>query len=102
MSLNTSDFTEKVNQALKDAHDLAMTHSNAEIAPLHMAASLFEDATGVAVSVCRKVGCSVESVKSGITTALGKLAKQSPPPESLSPNSALIRILRAAQVHFLL
>jgi ATP-dependent Clp protease ATP-binding subunit ClpB len=95
--MNTSDFTEKVNDALKAAHDLALSNNNVEIAPLHMAAALFDDATGLATSVCRKTGASVDSVKSGLTTAVNKLAKQTPPPETLSPNSSLIRILRAAQ-----
>jgi ATP-dependent Clp protease ATP-binding subunit ClpB len=96
-AMNTSDFTEKVNDALKAAHDLALSNNNVEIAPLHMAAALFDDATGLATSVCRKTGASVDSVKSGLTTAVNKLAKQTPPPETLSPNSSLIRILRAAQ-----
>jgi ATP-dependent Clp protease ATP-binding subunit ClpB len=95
--MNTSDFTEKVNEALKAAQDLALSSENVEITPLHMAAVLFDDATGVAVSVCRKAGASVDGVKRGLAAAVAKLARQSPPPESLSPNSSLIRILRAAQ-----
>ena len=47
-----------MNDALKAAHDLALSNSNVEIAPLHMAAALFDDATGLATSVCRKTGAS--------------------------------------------
>ena len=92
-----SEYSERVNECLKAAHDLALTRENVEITPLHMAAAMFDDATGLAASVCRKVGASVDSVKSSLSMAISKLAKQSPPPESLAPNSSLVRILRAAQ-----
>ena len=86
-----------MRKSLSAASELALSRENPEIAPLHMASVMFEDAAGVAASVCRKAGASLESVRSALSAALTKLPKQSPPPDTLSPNSALIRVLRAAQ-----
>ena len=95
--MNSSDFTEKMNDALKDAGDLARERGHAELTPLHLSHVLFEDETGLARSLMAKAGYSVPAIRAAVNAALTKLPTQSPAPEHVSMNSALTRVLRAAQ-----
>ena len=95
--MNSSDFTEKMNDALKDAGDLARERGHAELTPLHLSHVLFEDETGLARSLMVKAGYSVPAIRAAVTAALSKLPTQSPAPEHVAMNSALTRVLRAAQ-----
>lgn len=54
MSLNPENFTEKTNQILVAAQDLARETSNVQLAPVHLALALFTDADGLAKNICKK------------------------------------------------
>lgn len=47
MSLDPDKFTNMTNEMLRAAQDMAREASHAELAPLHVAASMFEQEGGV-------------------------------------------------------
>ena len=98
--MNSSDFTEKMNDALKDAGDLARERGHAELTPLHLSHVLFEDETGLARSLMAKAGYSVPAIRAAVNAALTKLPPQSPAPEhvSIMMNSALTRAVSSSRV----
>ncbi|KAF6996887.1 hypothetical protein CFC21_013168 [Triticum aestivum] len=99
--MNPDNFTHKTNEALVAAHEAASEAGHAQITPLHLAAALAADKSGIlrqavagASGGNASAGDSFERVLSG---ALKKLPSQSPPPDSVPASTALIKAIRRAQ-----
>jgi ATP-dependent Clp protease ATP-binding subunit ClpB len=95
--MDVSKFSEKAREALKVADELARSKGHPELCPLHLASAVWGDETGLARSLCAKSGCAIDAVRAALNAAVAKLPTQSPPPDIISPNSAVIRVLRAAE-----
>lgn len=97
MALNLP-FTNASTSILRQAHDLTIDAKNTQITPLHLAqAALCDEATSdVGPRVLQKIGADVSRVRTALKGKASTLPKQDPPPDSVAPDSALVKVLRAA------
>lgn len=97
MSLNPENFTEKTNQILVAAQELARESSHVQLSPLHVAVALFEDPDGLAKSIAQKTGVDPLSLERAFRKLMVRLPSQDPAPDTVSPSSAMMKVLREAQ-----
>jgi len=97
MSLNPELFTEKTNQLLQKAQEIAREHQNAQLSPIHVAYAMFSDEDGLARNVCNKAGADCTSIERALHKALVRLPVQEPAPEEIGASPALLKVLRSAQ-----
>ncbi|OQS02067.1 heat shock protein, partial [Thraustotheca clavata] len=96
MSLNPNEFTDKTNAYLKEAESYAEEHGNAQITPMHVTYVLFLDKEGLARRVAEKAQANTDGLLSDCLVQLKKLPTQSPPPDNITIDSALTKVLKAA------
>lgn len=79
------------------AKEIAEAEKNTQVTPLHLGLALVDgDADGFFRRLIERVGGDMVGLRSHMRQALAKLPKQDPPPEYLNPDSALLRLLKAA------
>ncbi|SJL05615.1 probable heat shock protein HSP104 (endopeptidase Clp ATP-binding chain HSP104) [Armillaria ostoyae] len=94
------DLTDKTNETLTTAIQLAKDSANAQVAPAHIAFVLLNEEGGgtpLFASVVEKAGGDAAVVKRALKKALVRLPTQSPPPDETSLSSASLKVLREAQ-----
>ncbi|GJJ09496.1 hypothetical protein Clacol_003719 [Clathrus columnatus] len=97
------EFTQKAEQAIQSAVQLAKDHANAQVHPVHLAAVLLneptsQEGTASLLSSCiSKAGGDPVSIFRSIQRLIVRLPTQEPPPEEISMASATVKILREAQ-----
>ncbi|KAG6813792.1 hypothetical protein H0H92_007204 [Tricholoma furcatifolium] len=106
------DFTDKTQQSIADAIQLAKDYANAQVYPAHIAFVLINEGSGEAVpggiqqtssstplfvSVIQRAGGDPTSVKRELLKAIVRFPTQSPPPDETSFSSAALKTLRDAQ-----
>ncbi|RDB28882.1 hypothetical protein Hypma_015526 [Hypsizygus marmoreus] len=105
------DFTDKTQQSISEAFQLAKDYANAQVHPAHLAFVLINEGAGEAVpggpqqaggaplfvSVIQRAGGDPTAVKRAIQKLVVRLPTQSPPPEDTSLSSATLKVLREAQ-----
>ncbi|KAF8078626.1 P-loop containing nucleoside triphosphate hydrolase protein [Lyophyllum atratum] len=106
------DFTEKAQQTLSDAIQLAKDYANAQVHPAHIAFVLINEGSGEAipggtqhtgsaiplfVSVIQRAGGDPNAVKRAIQKLIVRLPTQSPPPDEVSLSAPALKVLREAQ-----
>ncbi|KLO14465.1 hypothetical protein SCHPADRAFT_903277 [Schizopora paradoxa] len=105
MSSNYS-FTDKAEQTISDAVQLAKDHANAQVYPLHIAAVLLKDEAAtngkqagppLFASVIEKAGGEASLFKKLVQKHLVRLPVQEPPPDEVTLASATSKVLREAQ-----
>ncbi|RLN70085.1 hypothetical protein BBJ28_00006460 [Nothophytophthora sp. Chile5] len=94
--MNPQEFTEKTNEYLSAAKDLAEEHGHAQITPLHVAYALFDDRNGTAKRIADLVHGDVMGLLQGLLLQLKKLPAQTPAPDTVSVDSALMKVLKYA------
>lgn len=99
MSLNPSSFTDKTNQILSDARDVAHERACALVEPVHIATALFNDDEGLALSVLQRIGVDRTEVQKALARAALRHPRQEPPPTDVSLSNASVKLLQAAQKH---
>ncbi|KAG8379259.1 hypothetical protein BUALT_Bualt07G0070000 [Buddleja alternifolia] len=98
--MNPERFTHKTNEALAGAYELAMSAGHAQFTPLHFAAALISDPTGIFRQAIANAGGGDEaanSVERVINQAMKKLPSQTPPPDEIPASTSLIKVIRRAQ-----
>jgi len=106
------DFTDKAQQSLSDAIQLAKDYSNAQVAPAHLAFVLINEGSGedmpgappsgsrtqsLFASVISRAGGEPANVRRGFQKAIVRLPQQSPPPDETSFSGPCIKVFREAQ-----
>ncbi|ESK88873.1 heat shock protein hsp98 [Moniliophthora roreri MCA 2997] len=98
------DFTDKTQQSLAAAIQLAKDYANAQVHPAHIAFALLNEGAGegtsgssLFASVIQKAGGDPQSIKRGLQKLIVRLPTQSPPPDETSLSSAALKVLREAQ-----
>ncbi|KAG2120888.1 P-loop containing nucleoside triphosphate hydrolase protein [Suillus discolor] len=105
------DFTDKTQQSLSAAIQLAKDYSNAQVHPAHIAAALLNEGAGddspismsnvgassLFSSVIQKAGGDPVNVKRGLQKIIVRLPSQSPSPEEISMSASALKVLREAQ-----
>ena len=96
MSYDPEQFTTQSNKAVAAALDFARERGNIELTPLHLAYVLFSQESSLPAQLAQRAGVSREKLLSALEDALRKLSKQEPPPDSIHPNAAFLRVLKKA------
>lgn len=105
------DFTDKTQQSLSAAIQLAKDYSNAQVHPAHIAAALLNEgggddsptsmsnvgASSLFSSVIQKASGDPVIVKRGLQKIIVRLPSQSPSPEEISMSASTLKVLREAQ-----
>ncbi len=96
MSLNPEHFTDKANEIIKAAHDLALDSAHVQITPVHLALALLSDAEGLAPQVFKKAGADINLAERTLRKLFVRLTVQDPPPTEVGASPAFAQILRNA------
>ncbi|KAF8922560.1 P-loop containing nucleoside triphosphate hydrolase protein [Mucidula mucida] len=100
------DFTDKTQETLATAIQLAKDYAHAQVHPAHIAFVLLNEGSGDAAtssgnslfsSVITKAGADPAIVKRALQKIIVRLPSQSPPPDETSLSSAALKVLREAQ-----
>ena len=97
-AMNGSKFTQKTNEALSSASELATEHSHQQVTPLHVATALFEDAEGLAKTAVKKFGTDDTSraILRVLNSKLLRLPSISPAPDEAFASSELRKCMQQA------
>ena len=82
---------------------LAQASGHIELAPLHLAAVLFQNDQALGTQLVQKAQLSggsrtsVEEVRASLEKALKRLPSQDPPPADIRPNARFFKVLQSAQ-----
>src|SRR3954462_10539478 len=89
-------FTIKSQEALQAAIALAAERRNAQVAPEHLLAVLFEQSDGLVVPVLSKLGVTVDPLRADVNAAIDALPTLE---QAAEPTTApeLLTVLRAAE-----
>ena len=87
--MDPNKFTQKTQEAIKNAAELAQDNSNAQISPVHLAISLFEDPEGLAKQAVMREGSdeTLRSILRVLRKKLVRLPAVDPPPEQVRKDS---------------
>ncbi|KAI6047642.1 P-loop containing nucleoside triphosphate hydrolase protein [Pisolithus marmoratus] len=107
--MNPDILTERSQQTIAAAIQLARDHANAQVHPAHIAAALLNEGTepdssmqggqnyaSLFASVIEKAGGDKVTVKRGLQKIIIRLPSQSPPPEEVSFTGTTLKVLREA------
>lgn len=95
--VNPDKFTDKTNEILVAAQELAKESSHVQITPTHVALAMFEDEGGLAQNIANKVGIDKSIIIKGLKRALNKLPVQEPAPDTVGISAALNKIIKSAE-----
>jgi len=73
--MNINKYTEKAQQALLAAQELASQYSHSQIEPEHLLLALVRQADGVVPQVLPKLGVAPRELERGLVAALERRAK---------------------------
>ncbi|KAG6842213.1 hypothetical protein C0991_000183 [Blastosporella zonata] len=106
------EFTDKTQQSLSDAFQLAKDYANAQVYPAHISFVLINEGSGESipgglqqtsnatplfVSVIQRAGGDPMAVKRALQKAIVRIPTQSPPPDETSLSATALKVLREAQ-----
>ncbi|KAL7694332.1 putative ClpA/B family, AAA+ ATPase domain, ATP-dependent Clp protease ATP-binding subunit ClpA [Plasmopara halstedii] len=94
--MNPAEFTDKTNEYLRSAQDMAEELGHSQLTPLHVAYSLFDDNNGTAKRLANLVHGNVPGFQQDVMLQLKKLPKQTPAPDSIGADSSLVKMLKYA------
>ncbi|MCI47256.1 chaperone protein ClpB1-like, partial [Trifolium medium] len=94
--INPETFTQKTNEAVASAHELAMTSGHVLLNPLHLASTLISEPNGIFFQAISNVGGqeSARAFDRVIKQSLKKLPTQSPPPNDVPASTSLMNVMK--------
>ncbi len=75
MAINFNNFTIKAQEAMQQAGEIAANYSNQQIEPEHLLASIIQNNDSIAVSLIRKIGSNIDTLKIQVSAKIDKLPK---------------------------
>jgi ATP-dependent Clp protease ATP-binding subunit ClpB len=90
-------FTQKAQEAVAAAQELARSHRNPEIAPPHLLVSLLEQPEGLVVPILQRVGADTATLAARANEAVAALPKLGGEGEEPRMSSSLAAVLRKAE-----
>ena len=95
------DLTDRAQQSLADALQLAREHANPQIHPPHIAFVLLDHAPHAAppllASIVATAGGDPHALKRAVNKLIVRLPSQSPPPDDIGMSTTALKVLRDAQ-----
>ncbi|NOS85914.1 MAG: type VI secretion system ATPase TssH, partial [Ignavibacteria bacterium] len=77
MAINYNKFTIKAQEAMQEASEIAANYSNQQIEPEHLLAALIGNEESIAVSLIKKIGANIDSIRIKVSSLIDKLPKVS-------------------------
>lgn len=93
MPFNLNKLTEKAQEAVLAAQELAQDNQNSQIEPEHLMLALLTQADGVVPQIVSTLGANAESVATQFSAELGRLPKVSGATSQVSASPRLSRVL---------
>jgi len=72
--MNPETFTDKTNELLQSARELALDNAHVQALPVHLALALISDQEGLAVQIFKKAGADITAAERGLKKMLVKYA----------------------------
>lgn len=94
--MNAQEFTNKSSETIQTTLEYAEELGHAQATPLHLAHVLFADPQGMARSVANRLHGNADQVARDVDRQLQMQPKQSPPPDNVTIDSALTKLLKYA------
>lgn len=94
--MNAQDYTDKAREAIQNAMEFAEEHGHSQATPWHLTHALFDDANGTARLLAQKIHANGDGVVTETQEQLKLLPSQTPAPDSVSLDSATLKILKYA------
>lgn len=95
-SFDPKSFTEKTQETINNAIDLAKEHQHIQLTPIHLAVALFSGNDTLGSRIITKAGGEHNKVERELKKLLVRLPSQDPAPTDISPNRAFINVLDKA------
>ena len=76
--MNPEHFTDKTNELIGKARELALDSAHVQITPVHLALALISDAEGLAVQIFKKAGADISLAERGLRKIFVRYAITSP------------------------
>lgn len=89
-------FTVKALEAIQASEAIARREEHVELHPIHLLAALAQDEAGLLKQIMVKCGLEPADINNGLKSAMTRLSKQHPVPESIVPSKSFIDVLRIA------
>jgi ATP-dependent Clp protease ATP-binding subunit ClpB len=89
MAINFNKFTIKAQEAMQIASEIAASYSNQQLEPEHLFAALVQNGEGIAVSLLKKIGANIDTLRiktSGLIEKLPKVSSATTANQFLSNN----------------
>lgn len=94
--MNPQEFTDKTNEYLQNARELAEEYGHAQLTPLHLSEALFSDTQGLAKRLADRVDANVDGILHDVKKQLKVMPSQNPAPDHVSLDSAMTKVLKYA------
>jgi ATP-dependent Clp protease ATP-binding subunit ClpB len=95
-TMNLEKLTERARGFLQAAQTIAIRENHQKLSPEHLLKALMDDGQGLASNLIRKSGGRPEAVMSGLTLALGKIARVTGDAQPFM-DTALVKVLDEAE-----
>ncbi|KAJ3159680.1 hypothetical protein HK101_001023 [Irineochytrium annulatum] len=96
MAIDPNSFTDKTNEVISRAQDIAREFGHSSMSTLHVLAALFEDEDHFFPNLISKAGVDPTIVERKVKSAMVKLPSQSPAPSDISLSQNALKTLRSA------
>jgi ATP-dependent Clp protease ATP-binding subunit ClpB len=77
MAINFNKFTIKAQETMQAASEIAASYSNQQLDPEHLFAALVQNGEGIAVSLLKKIGANIDTLRIKTSGLIEKLPKVS-------------------------
>lgn len=77
MAINFNKFTIKAQEAMQEAAEIAVNYSNQQIEPQHLLAAIIQNEESIAVSLIKKIGPNIDTLRIKVSGLIDKLPKVS-------------------------
>ncbi|MBN8585500.1 MAG: AAA family ATPase [Ignavibacteria bacterium] len=91
MAINFNKFTIKAQEAMQEAAEIAANYSNQQIEPQHLLAAVIQNDESIAVSLIKKIGPNIDTIRIKVSGLIEKLPKVS---NTTSSNQFLSNVLQ--------
>lgn len=75
MAINFNKFTIKAQEAMQEAAEIAANYSNQQIEPQHLLAAVIQNDESIAVSLIKKIGPNIDTIRIKVSGLIDKLPK---------------------------
>jgi len=95
--MDSTKFTQKSQESLQSAHQLAVQRGHSEVAPAHLFHALLQESDGFLTTAIERSGGNIRRIRDEAQILVRKLPSQSPAPTQVYQSMPLQRVVKAAK-----